>query len=339
MQVAWPADTTRAGPEMIAQALAQTMGEVRASSSDCPTVAARTRSLLNDALERLDEETRRCGCGRLHRETIASLFRHDVPRQMLLCMEALDFENRKVAMRLLDAVVRRALTPPCDAAELVESYMREHPDTLQHLLAGCGKLEVFFLCSPLIKSFARSPSMAKALLDAGAANHLLDLAFHQNFDIASEAFVALRELLLAHADISAEYVQDHASSFFPAWHLLLSSEDNYVIKRQALRFLAEMLLDASFQDVMCEYVRTEQYLRIHMNLLIDDSVTIQLEAFHVFKLFVANPYKPARLQLILAKNRHGLVKKVKYLSGVQRDDAQFESDAAHVIGALTSLEG
>lgn len=44
-----------------------------------------------------------------------------------------------------------------------------------------------------------------------------------------------------------------------------------------------------------------------MNLLRDKSRNIQFEAFHVFKVFVANPQKPAEIMSILSKNREKLL--------------------------------
>jgi calcium binding protein 39 len=44
-----------------------------------------------------------------------------------------------------------------------------------------------------------------------------------------------------------------------------------------------------------------------MNLLRDKSKNIQFEAFHVFKVFVANPDKPPAILDILVKNKSRLI--------------------------------
>ena len=44
-----------------------------------------------------------------------------------------------------------------------------------------------------------------------------------------------------------------------------------------------------------------------MNLLRDTSANIQFEAFHVFKVFVANPKKPEAISQILVNNREKLI--------------------------------
>ena len=59
--------------------------------------------------------------------------------------------------------------------------------------------------------------------------------------------------------------------------------------------------------------------------------SIQFEAFHVFKVFVANPNKPPAVLSILLKNRE---KMIGYLANFQKDreDEQFvEEKAADVL--------
>jgi calcium binding protein 39 len=48
-----------------------------------------------------------------------------------------------------------------------------------------------------------------------------------------------------------------------------------------------------------------------MNLLRDTSANIQFEAFHVFKVFVANPKKPEAISQILVNNREKLIAYLK----------------------------
>ncbi|RHY26302.1 hypothetical protein DYB32_007749, partial [Aphanomyces invadans] len=54
-------------------------------------------------------------------------------------------------------------------------------------------------------------------------------------------------------------------------------------------------------------LRERDNLKIMMNLLRDTSANIQFEAFHVFKVFVANPKKPNEVTQILLNNKDKLV--------------------------------
>lgn len=67
------------------------------------------------------------------------------------------------------------------------------------------------------------------------------------------------------------------------------------------------MLDRSNFNVMTIYISNPENLKLMMNLLRDKSRNIQFEAFHVFKVFVANPNKVRPILDILVKNREKLL--------------------------------
>lgn len=76
---------------------------------------------------------------------------------------------------------------------------------------------------------------------------------------------------------------------------------------RSLQLLGELLLDRANFNVMTKYISDQQNLKLMMNLLRDKSKNIQFEAFHVFKVFVANPNKAKPILDILIKNREKLI--------------------------------
>ena len=58
---------------------------------------------------------------------------------------------------------------------------------------------------------------------------------------------------------------------------------------------------------MTRYISVTDNLKLMMNLLRDPSKNIQFEAFHCFKIFVANPKKEKMILEILEKNKEKLV--------------------------------
>jgi hypothetical protein len=80
---------------------------------------------------------------------------------------------------------------------------------------------------------------------------------------------------------------------------------------QSLKLLADVLLARSNVRVMFNYVRSKRQLMLVMNLLRSSSRSIQHEAFHVFKVFVANPRKPDDIKSILISNREKLLRFLK----------------------------
>jgi len=69
----------------------------------------------------------------------------------------------------------------------------------------------------------------------------------------------------------------------------------------ALKLLSELLLDRANYMSMTKYIGDPENLKAMMNMLRDKSKNIQFEAFHVFKVFVANPEKPADIAEIQAR--------------------------------------
>lgn len=252
---------------------------------------------------------------------------------MQLC--TLDFEAQKDVVRLFGVVVRLSATLGME--KQVIEYLQSRPDLAQSLVDGCGRPEVALHCGLMLRSLLCYQQLAQIILAAGVAEELVTLARHQCFDISSDAFSSLRELLLTHKAESAAHIEANFKQFFASYHLLLASE-NYVTQRQALRLLGELLLNRAFKTVMMEYVASEQFLQIHMNLLRKSSKAMQIEAFHVLKIFVVNPRKPPRVHAILHKNRERLVKLLETFYTKKVDDEPFTKDLKTVIQTLDNLQ-
>lgn len=62
------------------------------------------------------------------------------------------------------------------------------------------------------------------------------------------------------------------------------SSENYVVRRQSLKLLGELLLDRHNFNVMTKYISNPDNLKLMMNMLKEKSKNIQFEAFHVFKV-------------------------------------------------------
>eukprot|EP00762_Andalucia_godoyi_P008352 ANDGO_07371.mRNA.1 Protein Mo25 len=156
-----------------------------------------------------------------------------------------------------------------------------------------------------------------------------------NFDVQSDALATFKEALTKHKAPAAEYMLSRFETFFTRYNALLSSE-NYVTRRQSLKLLGELLLDRTNFKVMTKYIAVPDHLKRMMTLLKDKSRNIQFEAFHVFKIFVANPNKPPEIKAILWKNQTRLV---AFLEGflVEKEDDQFRDEKGLLIKEIKTL--
>ncbi|EGZ25025.1 hypothetical protein PHYSODRAFT_354039 [Phytophthora sojae] len=157
-----------------------------------------------------------------------------------------------------------------------------------------------------------------------------------NFEVGSDAFATFKDLFTRHKTLAAAFFTSNFDVVFAKYNCLLMSE-NYVTRRQSLKLLGEILLDRSNFDIMMKYIGEKENLKMMMNLLRDTSANIQFEAFHVFKVFVANPKKPEAISQILVNNREKLI---AYLKNFQnsKEDPQFIEEKALLIRTLEGLK-
>jgi len=227
----------------------------------------------------------------------------------------LEFEARKAAVHILCIL----LQGNGGAEGKVVEYVRSRPNMVQQILGTCIHAEAFFLGSQIIRSAARSQQLVSVLLENGSMLQLLRYVFHPEFEISNEVFAAFREIVLSQKCLASAHIDCNFDTFFELYHPLLE-HDNYVVQRQALKFLGQLLLDPDFQCIMLKYVQNARFLQIHMNLLREKSQTIPFDAFHIFKVFVANPDKPAAIRNILCRNGKRLISLLASLRHRNCDD-------------------
>ncbi|CAI8585101.1 unnamed protein product, partial [Vicia faba] len=125
--------------------------------------------------------------------------------------------------------------------------------------------------------------------------------------------------------------------FFADYNSKLLESSNYITRRLAVKLLGDMLLDRSNSSVMTRYVSSRENLRILMNLLRESSKSIQIEAFHVFKLFAANQNKPPDIISIFVANKSKMLRLLDEFK-IDKEDEQFEADKAQVMEEIAALE-
>ncbi len=92
--------------------------------------------------------------------------------------------------------------------------------------------------------------------------------------------------------------------------------DNYVLKRNSLKLLSEFILQRENFDIMIAYISSTENLKCIMRALSVDAPNIQFEAFHVFKVFAANPDKKREVKRVLFMNK---AKLIQFLQGFQNE--------------------
>mmetsp|Transcript_38255 Transcript_38255/g.93793 ORF Transcript_38255/g.93793 Transcript_38255/m.93793 type:complete len:389 (+) Transcript_38255:140-1306(+) len=247
-------------------------------------------------------------------------------------LRVMGFEARKDAVLIFNNLLK-AETAGCSA---VDRVCADDAAVLAALLRGYDTQEIALNCGAMLRECLKHEAPTRAVLNDAYFWKFFDLVSVNNFDVASDAFTTFKDLLVRHQDIAVDFVDSNYDKFFEHYKLLLTS-DNYVTRRQSLKLLGEMLLERSNFPVMTKFIASADNLKLVMNLLLDNRKNIQFEAFHIFKIFVANPNKTSSVKSILLKNRD---KMIAYLSDflTDRDDEQFQEDRGVVLEEIQDLE-
>ncbi|KAG2407053.1 putative MO25-like protein [Vigna angularis] len=282
-------------------------------------------------------------CAQLTQE----FFKENTLRLLIQCLPKLNLEARKDATQIVANLQRQQVQSKLIASDYLETNL----DLMDVLISGYENMDMALHYGAMLRECIRHQIVAKYVLDSPHMKKFFDYIQLPNFDIAADAGATFKELLMRHKSTVAEFLSKNYEwvdsleecliceglMFFDEYNSKLLESSNYITRRQAVKVLGDMLLDRSNSAVMTQYVSSRDNLRILMNLLRESSKSIQIEAFHVFKLFVANQKKPADIISILVANRSKLLRLLGDLK-IAKEDEQFEADKAQVIREIAALE-
>ncbi|KAI4364405.1 hypothetical protein MLD38_020501 [Melastoma candidum] len=210
-------------------------------------------------------------------------------------------------------------------------YIENHLELLDYLVVCYDNKDIALNSGNMLRECIKFPTLAKYILESACFELFFKFVELPNFDVASDAFTTFKELLTRHGDVVSEYLSAHFDEFFNLYEALLTSA-NYVTRRQSVKLLSEFLLETASSQIMKRYIVVVQHFKVMMMLLKDSSKNIQMAAFHIFKVFVANPNKPPEIKAILAKNHEKLLALLQDLPASKGgDDEQFEEERELII--------
>ncbi|KAK1592115.1 hypothetical protein Q3G72_019789 [Acer saccharum] len=213
-------------------------------------------------------------------------------------------------------------------------YIENHFELLDFLVVCYDNKEVAVNCGNMLRECIKFPTLAKYIIESASFQLFFKFVELPTFDVSSDAFSTFKELLTRHETVVSEYLTGHYDEFFDVYEKLLTSP-NYVTRRQSLKLLSDFLLESPNSHIMKRYISEVRYLKVMMTLLKDSSKNIQISAFHIFKVFVANPNKPREVKVILARNHEKLLELLQNLSaGKGADDEQFEEEKELIIAEI-----
>lgn len=250
---------------------------------------------------------------------------------LIAAINELDVETRKDVAVVFNHMMQRTIgeTP------VFLYHVQKHVALVNTLLDAYKSQDVASVTGSMLRQCIVDEQLSQHLLTVAATEQFFGYVKSPNFDVSTDAFSSFKDLLTRHKAPVAQFLEKNYDWFFKQFDGLLSS-DNYVTRRQALKLLGELLLDRSNFNVMTKFIADENNLMLMMKMLKDKSKNIQFEAFHVFKVFVANPKKAPGILQILVANKQRLL---KYLADFHndKDEEQFSDEKQFLIKQIQAL--
>ncbi|KAF3925483.1 hypothetical protein AA313_de0200645 [Arthrobotrys entomopaga] len=266
------------------------------------------------------------------------VFTIDLLPLLAVSLPKLDFEARKDSTTIFNCLLRYNYnnSQPCVLYLTNRHHSGQRPDTILTLVNAYSDSETASNSGQILKEAFKYESLARIALYDQSFWNFFTYVQGGRFDTSSDAFTTFKELLTRHKVMVADFLSNHYDEFFTQYNALLTS-DNYITKRQSIKLLGEILLDRANYNIMTAYVDSPDHLKLCMNLLRDKSKNVQYEAFHVFKVFVANPKKSKPVEGLLIKNRDQLLRFLPKFHEDRKDDEQFNDEKAFLLKQIEAL--
>ncbi|ODV98430.1 hypothetical protein PACTADRAFT_48195 [Pachysolen tannophilus NRRL Y-2460] len=245
----------------------------------------------------------------------------------------LEFNSRKDVSILFTTLLRREIgnrNPTVD-------HLLSKPKILITLLRGPENSETCLITGAMLRDCIKYEAITKYLLKEPLIWQYFNYSKNGTFENATDAFITLSDLLTVHKKAVAEFFNKNLEKFI--FHINnLINLGNYVTKRQAVKLLSQLIMQRSNYHLLQAYVDSPQNLKLIMILLSDKSKNLQIEAFNVFKIFIANPKKSKPILDILIKNRDKLITYLRNFSTDRKENMrEFNDEKEFVIQQIEDL--
>ncbi|GME71818.1 unnamed protein product [Ambrosiozyma monospora] len=162
----------------------------------------------------------------------------------------IEFDSRKIVVLLFNSLLRRKIgnrSPTID-------YLLQRNQILTMLMKGTANPEISIHTTGMLKEAIKYEQVAHFLLFDNVFWKCFDYCQSDSFEISTDAFSILIDLLTLHKEVSSQFFQEHKLKFIDYINRLITSK-SYVTKREAIRLLAQLILSKSNYHLMAAYNR------------------------------------------------------------------------------------
>jgi calcium binding protein 39 len=260
------------------------------------------------------------------------MYTNDTLYYLIHNLKKLDFDSRKDVGILFSTLLRRQLR---EKSPTVDYLVNSKPEILMILLRAPESNEVGLICGQILRDCIKFEKINQFVLNDKMFWNYFTYVQNPIFEIAADAFTTLHDLLTIHKELVLNFLAENYEMFTSNINKLIQST-NYVVKRQSLRLLSELVLRRQNRLFLNKYFDDQNNLKLIMLLLNDKSKNLQLEAFDIFKFFVVKPKKSQKVLDILIKNKENFIEFFNSFS-IQSHDSNLIDERDYILGEIQKL--
>lgn len=227
------------------------------------------------------------------------IYSQDTLYILIAHLKKLDFDSRKDVLIIFSTLLRRQIR---DKSPTVDYLIHSKSEILIMLLKGPESPDIGLISGQILRDCIKYEKINQFILFNPLFWNYFNYVQISIFEIATDAFNTLHDLLTTHKNLVATFLYDNYDQFTTNITKLMQSS-NYVVKRQSVRLLLEIVLQKSNKLFLYKYFDDSNNLKLIMLLLNDKSKNLQFEAFDIFKFFIVKPKKSQKVLDILIKNK------------------------------------
>lgn len=227
------------------------------------------------------------------------IYQTDCLHLLIIHLYNLSFDSRKDVSILFSNLLRRKIG---NKSPTVDYLINTKPEILILLIKGHENHETGLICGSIIRDCIKFEIINSFILSNRVFWNYFSYVQNEIFEIATDAFTTLHDLLSLHKKLVSEFLTNNYDQFSIHINKLIQLK-NYVVKRQSVRLLSELVLNRSNQYFLNRYFDDTVNLKMIMLLLSDKLKNLQIEGFHIFKFFIAKPKKSQKILDVLIKNK------------------------------------
>lgn len=260
------------------------------------------------------------------------MYTNDTLYYLIHNLKKLDFDSRKDVGILFSTLLRRQLR---EKSPTVDYLVNSKPEILVMLLRAPESNEVGLICGQILRDCIKFEKINQFVLNDKLFWNYFTYVQNPIFEIAADAFTTLHDLLTIHKELVLNFLAENYEMFTSNINKLIQSI-NYVVKRQSLRLLSELVLRRQNRLFLNKYFDDQNNLKLIMLLLNDKSKNLQLEAFDIFKFFVVKPKKSQKVLDILIKNKENFIEFFNSFN-IQSHDSNLIDERDYILGEIQKL--